>query len=118
MKITGFIRGGTTPVIILAHRKSRIQLIIDTGFDGELCLNEKILKAWRFKQKGIQTVELADGSLITTKIYVGEISWFGLKKRVLANETSSKDSLLGTGLLREVEVRLDISRDKLVLIHR
>lgn len=109
MKLRGHIERGGTPCLILRKKNRSIHATIDTGFDGELCLDAGTLKKWNFVFKGTQEVELADGSLIESKIFSGTIRWFGEIRRVLAHETASKECLLGTGLLLQVELRIKIA---------
>lgn len=115
MHIKGHIEHGTSPCILLSNQKYQEHFIIDTGFDGELCLNLNVLHKWGFQLKGTQEVELADGRIVLSRIYTGRISWFGEKKHVLANETKSQDCLLGTALLWGVHLELDIAAGKVLL---
>ena len=111
MKLRGHLERGSTPCMVLRKSGQSVHVTIDTGFDGDLCLDSRTLEGWRFEFIGTQEVELADGSVIDSRIFSGTILWFGKTKRVLAHETSSKECLLGTGLLRDVELKVNI-RDR------
>lgn len=110
MKLFGHVERGLTPCIRLKKNNHTAHLTIDTGFEGDLCLDHKTLMKWKFEPKGTQEVELADGSIVASRIYVGTIVWFGRQRRVLSHATSSKECLLGAGLLYDVEVMMHLKK--------
>ena len=51
--------------------------------------------------------ELADGNRILQRVYIGGITFAGERRRVFVTLTKSKESLVGTALLLNRQVRLD-----------
>lgn len=89
-------------------------LVVDTGFNGELCLPLPVLKDIGFTYVGPTQVELADGSIAETMIYEGTILWFGQERRVAVHVTSAESSLLGTQMLFDTILELDIDERKVL----
>ncbi len=78
---------------------SSLDLVVDTGFNGELCLPLSLLKKHGFVWRAIRKVELADGSRVDSDLYEGQILWFGKRRKVTALSTRSASGLLGTEML-------------------
>lgn len=116
MKIKGFVDSNFCPRIPFHSVKGeKIYLVVDTGFNGTLCLPKNLIKDLNFEPIGTYEIELADGSRIPSPVYAGEILWFRKKMEVLAHETLATDGLLGTQLLIGAYFELDIE-DNVVLI--
>ncbi len=97
MKLEGAFDPQLAPRLHLTTTQRVIlDLIIDTGFNGELVLPHKLLRRLKWPLKGQVRVELADGSLVRTNVYKGRIQWFGQERVVTVYATASKDGLLGT----------------------
>jgi len=111
MKIKGFVDDNFCPRIpFQSFHGKKLSLVVDTGFNGSLCLPKALIEELNFQPVGTYEIELADGSRIPSAIYAGEILWFRKKKEVLAHETVSQDGLVGTQLLRDTYVELDLSK--------
>ena len=91
-----------------------LDLIVDSGFNEELTLPESLIKELELERFGPGEVELADGSVVRTEIYLGEILWFGQRKQVLVQSTKSEEGLLGTELFQGCKVELDPDADLVV----
>lgn len=116
MKIKGFVDAHNCPRVPFQSLKGRkLSLVVDTGFNGALCLPLNLIKELGFENVGTYEIELADGSCIPSRIYSGDILWFRKKTPVIAHETVSQDGLVGTELLRGAYFELDID-DNLVMI--
>lgn len=118
MKIKGFIDANFCPRIpFRSVSGEKLSLVVDTGFNGSLCLPKRLIKELNFQYVGTYEIELADGSRIPSPVYNGEILWFRKQMEVLAYETVSQDGLVGTALLRGTYFELDIDAN-LVLISK
>lgn len=91
-----------------------LDLIVDSGFNEELTLPESLIEELELERFGPGEVELADGSVVRTEIYLGEILWFGQRKQVLVQATKSEEGLLGTELFQGCKVELDPDADLVV----
>ncbi len=95
-----------------------LDLIVDTGFNGELCLPNSALLRHGFRFRGTRLVELADGSRVVSELYVGDILWFERRKKVTALATRSEESLMGTELLHGVRLEMDLDENWVHLIQK
>jgi clan AA aspartic protease len=91
-----------------------LDMIVDSGFNGELTLPAPLIAKLGLKRRGIRDNLLADGSIMSAKTYTGEILWFGVKRRVLVQATDSDEGLLGTQLFQGCKVELDPDADLVV----
>ncbi|MGH9803412.1 MAG: hypothetical protein ACRD82_23865 [Blastocatellia bacterium] len=66
-----------------------------------------MIKKLGFKRKGEVEVELANGSMVRTETYLGNILWFGQPRRILVQATNSDEGLLGTELFQGCVVEMD-----------
>lgn len=94
-----------------------IDAIIDTGFDGSLCLPVPIAIQLGLELSCSQIVELADGSLSEELLFMGKAS-LGSKNKgkiVDISLTESEDALLGVDMLKEYKLNIDFRGKKVLL---
>lgn len=116
MKLEGSFDTNLTPRIKLALAQSKsINIVVDTGFNGELVLPKSLLKESQFELGGTIEVELADGSEVKSEWYEGSILWFDEMQTVRAIATKSDDALLGTQMLTGCRLILDLDKNDVVL---
>lgn len=112
MKIKGFVDSHFCPRIPFRSTKGeKVSLVVDTGFNGTLCLPKNLIKDLGFEHVGTYEIELADGSRIPSVVYAGEILWFRKRMEVLAHETIATDGLVGTQLLMGTYFELDVENN-------
>jgi clan AA aspartic protease len=88
-------------LIVKGLRKSlRIDPVVDTGFDGDLCLPIKMAIQLGLELSGRSLVELADGSKRHELSFFGFVIWQEKERLVEIFLTDSKDVLVGSGLLQ------------------
>lgn len=110
--ITGVILDTGTPVIELKVRGSReevmIEGILDTGFDGFLCLPTAIAVLLGLELIYATSAELADGTVIEDElVFAGQAEWDVALKQIEMTLTRSEDTLIGTAFLTGYRVELD-----------
>ncbi|CAD6493240.1 MAG: hypothetical protein CHKLHMKO_00433 [Candidatus Argoarchaeum ethanivorans] len=117
--ITGRIDGGT-PIfnvrIIGGRGEEIVEGILDTGFDGAICLPIARAVSLGLELVDVWTSELADGTILADEpVFSGRMEWDGkvIKTRILL--TKSADALLGTALLRGMNVGLNYSTGEVVI---
>ena len=95
--------------ISVAGAKQEITLLalVDTGFDGWVCLPTPIAIQLGLELFGLQIVELANGSQIEELVFRGEVTFKQKRKGVDITLTNSADALLGTGLLADSVLTID-----------
>ncbi|HED04118.1 MAG TPA: clan AA aspartic protease [Candidatus Fraserbacteria bacterium] len=116
MSIEGWVDSSLSPRIrVSVPNRGELQVVVDTGFNGELVLPLRLLRRLGFERTGTIRVELADGSIVQTKVFLGSILWLDQEKKVTAYATGSQDALLGTRLLLGCIFTLDVENGKVRL---
>ena len=104
MFLRGFINENLEPIvedIFLIGQEGYIPLeaILDTGFNGMLCLPRKFQQLCELNALGFETFELADGTLVQEVIYMGQILLNDIPYFVELTLTDADRTLLGMQLL-------------------
>ena len=96
--------------VILVGKEERIPLeaILDTGFNGMCCLPRKFQLLCEFNAFGIETFELADGTLVEEELYVGQILVGDVCYSVELTLTDADRALLGMQLLLDKVAIFDL----------
>jgi len=84
-----------------------IPFVLDTGFDGALCLPVGIAVPLGLRLKGVQDIEYADGVVKRELVFLGRVIIDGQEVEVDIFLTDSKDALMGTQLLANRVAILD-----------
>ena len=102
--VTGFFdeyRQPTISILIQGHQgERRIEAVIDTGFDGSVCLPIPLAIQLGLELCGAQVIELADGSQSDELVFTGTVTFDDEIRTVEIALTESDDALIGTELLR------------------
>jgi clan AA aspartic protease len=100
-----------TPTVALEVRGSRgsmrITAIIDTGFDGYVCLPTSFAVQLGLELVSQGSVELADGTVKTELLFAGSVGFLGGTRPVQIYLTDSEDALIGTSLLADCRLLID-----------
>lgn len=88
------------PILVHHRRPYRLQVVVDTGFNGYLMLARRHRKRMKLTYAAFQEFELADGRVSKERIYLGEATFDGRRQSVFVILTRSAESLVGTTLLR------------------
>lgn len=116
MKREMTLRGGIdeyghcwVPVTIVGLRQEiSVEAILDTGFDGWVCLPMRLAVQLGLELCGFQTVELADGTQKEELVFSGEVIFGDKRDEVDITLTSGGDTLVGLGLLANSVVTVDL----------
>lgn len=84
-----------------------IEALLDTGFDGWICLPVPIAIHLGLELYGSQTVELANGTRKRELVFTGQAVFGDEQKQIDIILTESEDALLGTGLLADSVLTID-----------
>ena len=87
--------------LILRNRPASFRAIIDTGFNGYLCVPKRLLVRSKWLAIGTEKFEIATGALVEQEIYLGEAIFDGQRGPVYSVSTQAQDILIGTKLLRD-----------------
>jgi clan AA aspartic protease len=93
-----------------------IEGILDTGFDGYLCLPLTIAVPLGLELIDAADSELADGTIVEDEpVFAGKVGWNGEIMDVEILLTKSSKVLIGTSLLKGTEVQLNFSTSEVFI---
>jgi clan AA aspartic protease len=102
--IEGFVNDGLEPVIevelINEGMTEKIFAVVDTGFNGYLCLAENQIDKMDLTYVGTDLFELGNGEIVENDVFSGRIIFDERECNVLAIISTSSDVLIGTSLLK------------------
>lgn len=114
MKMDGYIDeyGQARVDVDIIGRKIRITVspVIDTGFDGDLCLPLPIAIQLGLELSGSMEAELADGAVNKELIFTGLTKFGEETKDVDIILTESGDALIGTQMFSYLEIDFEGKR--------
>lgn len=98
----------TAKAEVIGSRKTiAITAIVDTGFDGHVCLPTRLAVQLGLELVGDISVELADGTLKKELVFAGAVRFFGVTREVRILLTNSEDALLGTSLFNHYPISIE-----------
>jgi len=90
--------------VVGTHGEATVDAVIDTGFDGDLCLPILIAIKLGLELRDVMSVELADGTIKQELLFAGVVQLGRQRKDVNILLTESDDALLGMNLLSYLEL--------------
>lgn len=119
--IEGAIRGAGTPILALklsgrGGEEVTVEGILDTGFDGFLCLPILLAVSLGLELIDVTHTELADGTIVEDELlFAGRAEWDGAVMDVDILLTRSEDVLIGTAFLKGYVVELDYKANRVCI---
>ena len=107
----GFMSNGY-PVLNIKIDNHSVEVIVDTGFNGELMLPEPIIENLKLDCVGDETYRTASGDVVNTSFYFAYLKWFKRNRKVGVLATKGKSALLGMGLLLPYTLVVSASENK------
>ena len=89
-----------------------IKAVLDTGFDGEICVPTDLAVTLGLELFATRLVEFADGSQKKELLFKGSVRFRGVKKDVEILLTTGEEGLVGTELLKGHVVTLDFPNEQ------
>ena len=119
--------GNVGPVSILEPRVSllvaghsrefrEVEAVVDTGFSGWITLPDGLIRELRLTYYGPRDNVTADGRVIQLTTYSALAQWLGHLRPIVVHQTDSERPLLGTALLENCRLTVDMRQDGLVTI--
>lgn len=109
--ITGFVDPYGHPLVEVEvsglKREEKTLALVDSGFDGELCLPIEVAIPLGLELCGMESIELADGSVKNELLFSGTIQWEGKWRDVKVWLTSAGQALIGTELMLDRLLTID-----------
>ncbi len=101
--------------VIGINRLEKIEVVIDTGFTGELTLPGDLIDRLGLPRVGDLPIILGDGNEVDVDLYLGIVLWQGEERIVEVFRTDGKP-LIGMSLLYGNRLILDVVTDGEVTI--
>jgi clan AA aspartic protease len=98
-------------------REQEVEAVIDTGYTASLTLPPALIAALALRWQSLGRGTLADGSECLFDVYEAEAVWDGKVGRILVDEADT-DPLIGMGLLRGYELKMQVRSGGKVTIKR
>src|SRR5277367_1589451 len=103
-----------TAKVAIAGTKGKMILdaVIDTGFDGFLCIPVDDAVALGLVLAGHAMIELADGTEKQEYFFKGSVTFFGKTRSARIYLTISEDALIGTRLFAGCRLVIDFPKNE------
>jgi clan AA aspartic protease len=92
--------------VIGARQSVELTAIVDTGFDGHLCVPIHQAVQLGLELIGEQWVELADGTRRKELVFAARVELFSQEQEIELMLTESEDALIGTRLLNRYRMSI------------
>ncbi len=113
--IEGTITDDGVPAVEVEAGEQRWQAIIDTGFNGELELPERLRTHVNAQYVGRLTSLLAANQRIEEDVYLVDFIFDGQTVRVQATFVDGDEILIGTHMLRDCRLQVDFPARSVVI---
>ncbi len=98
------------------HGTVEVILVVDTGFDGDICVPIPVAITLGLPLKGFDFVELADGSIHKEFFFQGNAQLGGLPTcEVEVYLTESEQGLIGAGMFQHQKLEIDYEHETVTL---
>jgi predicted aspartyl protease len=109
-----------TIIVHGARGELTLDAVIDTGFDGDLCLPVPVAIELGLELYGAQRVQLADGSIRSELVFIGKAGFAGQPAQEREQEreillTEAEDALIGVGFLADWRLEIDFPKGAVYL---
>ena len=95
-----------------------LDAIVDTGFNGDLCIPITLAVQLGLILEYVHEVELADGSRKRVPVYSCDVELNGLKRRAEVILTDGTDALIGANMLKTSRITINyIARKVIMILH-
>ena len=96
--------------IVGLNRREKIEVVVDTGFDGYLTLPGDLINRLGLRRAGRRYAILGDGNTVALELYRTKVLWHGEEREVPVLRTDG-GPLVGMALLEGNRVILDVVTD-------
>lgn len=93
--------------VVGSRGSATAEAILDTGFDGDVCLPTQVAIQLGLKLAATQLIELADGTRKRELVFAGEGVFEDKVRKVEIILTEGQDALIGTRLLAYKILEID-----------
>ena len=111
MQTFGYFNLSDEPVIELGIGSSRLELLVDTGFNGSLIIPSQMANRLDLRFEGPEEFQSVTGEVFLADAYSVELDWFGDRVRVaVAASKHVNEAILGGHMLRDCRLTIDYGK--------
>jgi clan AA aspartic protease len=108
MQIDGHFNLNGEPAIELDVGSSRIEVLVDTGFNGSLIIPSQIANRLNLGFEGPEEFQSVTGEVFLADAYSVEVEWIGKRIRVaVAAGKHVNEAILGGNMLKDSRLTID-----------
>jgi clan AA aspartic protease len=108
MQIDGYFNVNDELVVELDLGSSRIEVLVDTGFNGSLIVPSQIANRLDLKFEGPEEFQSVTGEMFLADAYSVEADWIGRRIRVaVAASKHVNEAILGGHMLKDCRLTID-----------
>jgi clan AA aspartic protease len=96
-------------------QQTQLEVLIDTGFTGELTLTSEFIENLDLQCVGARTAELANGVFVETDLFAATCTWHGQDRKITVMRIDAQP-LIGMEMLQKCRLTIDVKDDGLVRI--
>jgi len=117
MQIDGYFNLSDEPVVELDVGSARVELLVDTGFNGSLIIPSQIANQLNLRFEGPEEFQSVTGEMFLADAYSVEVDWLGNRIRVpVAASKHVKEAILGGQMLRDCRLSIDYGRRTVTIV--
>jgi clan AA aspartic protease len=108
MQMDGYFNAIGEPAIQLDLGAGLIEILVDTGFAGDLILPSALASGLALQLEGIEEFYTATGQEFAVQTYSLEIEWLGQRRKVpVAVSAEMTEAVLGGHMLKDCRLTID-----------
>ena len=96
-------------------KRIKVDCLIDTGFSSGIALSQDLQNKLKLTPLARQDFEMADGSIVPFDVYLIDVAYKDVRKKLVLVFTKSDDNLVGMEFLDDFRSLLDLKEYKVVL---
>lgn len=108
--MNGFFRFGN-PIIELHIEGRKIEMLLDTGFNGHIMLPQAIINELALDQMGVSDYITASGDDRLTNVYKGKIIFLDSEIEIPILSTNADFSLAGMELFHDCKIAIERAKN-------
>ena len=117
MQINGYFNLRDEPVVELDMGSSRIELLVDTGFDGSMIIPSQIANQIDLRFEGPEEFQSVTGEMFLADAYSARVDWLGEWIRVpVAVSRHVREAILGGQMLKDCVLSIDYGRRTVTIV--
>ena len=108
MQTDGYFNLNDEPVLDLDFGSMRLEVLVDTGFNGSLIVPSQIANRLDLKFEGPEEFQSVTGEVFLADAYSVEVNWIGKRIRVaVAASKHVNQAILGGHMLKDCRLTID-----------